>query len=196
MNREEDEIILTENEKAVLLSLARQAIIAAVGGTRDVDGVLSGREISEPALNEARGVFVTLKQNESLRGCIGTIHAEDALYRAVVESAISSAMRDPRFPPLTEEEIEETYIEISVLTPFRTVNELEEIEVGSHGLYVQKDHNAGLLLPQVATEWGWNRDEFLEQCCRKAGLNIDAWKEDDTEIMIFRAVVFRENIDA
>jgi len=196
MYREEDRIILTENEKAVLLSLARQSIMAAVGGIRDVDGVLSGREITEPALNEARGVFVTLKQKESLRGCIGTIQTEDTLYRAVVESAISSAVRDPRFHPLTGEEIEETSIEISVLSPFRTVNDVEEIVVGRHGLYIQKGLNTGLLLPQVATEWGWNRREFLEQCCRKAGLDIDAWKEEDTEIMIFRAVVFREDKDA
>jgi len=196
MIRGEDGITLTEKEKEELLSLARQGIIAAVKGIADVDKLVFGREIIAPALKQARGIFVTLKQKGTLRGCIGTIQTEEPLYRAVVEAAISSAVRDPRFLPLTEEEIDATTIEISVLSSLRVIEKVEEIVVGRHGLYIRKGLNAGLLLPQVASEWGWTRGEFLEQCCRKAGLNLDAWQEDDTEVMIFSAFVFGEGRNA
>ena len=97
---------------------------------------------------------------------------------------------------MAPDELDEIDLEISVLSPFRTVSDEEEIVVGVHGLYVRRGFNAGLLLPQVATEYGWDREEFLRQCCRKAGLERTAWREEDTEIMIFSALVFREDKDA
>jgi AmmeMemoRadiSam system protein A len=187
-----DRISLRPEERAELLSLARRGLVFAAGGGQDAESVLRGVTVDHEALNQTWGVFVTLKQGGSLRGCIGTIEAREPLFRAVVECAISSAVRDPRFPPVTGEEVEDISIEISVMSPLRSVWEPQEIVVGIHGLYVRRGMNAGLLLPQVATEYGWDRREFLEQCCRKAGLPSGAWQEEGTEIMIFSALVFGE----
>ncbi len=192
MNNGQEIIALGEREKAEILSLARQGVSAAARGIRDVDEVLGGRRAAYPLLEEPRGVFVTLKQGDTLRGCIGTLQAGEPLYRTVVSAAISAAVSDPRFRPLSEEELDGTDIEISILTPFHPVDDMEEIVVGEHGLYIQKGYRAGLLLPQVAAEYGWNRTEFLEQCCLKAGLDPDEWKSEDTTIMIFSAQVFGE----
>ncbi len=190
-----EEFSLSIEEKELLLSLAREGISAAVCGVREVDEVLAGRSLDNPRLNRKMGVFVTLKEEGALRGCIGVIHPEEPLYRTVIEAAISSAVRDPRFFPLTEEEIGSTTIEISVLSQFRRVYDEEDIHVGEHGLLLRNGLNAGLLLPQVATEYGWNREEFLEQCCRKAGMGPGCWRENGTEIMIFSAWVFGEKDD-
>jgi len=196
MNENKEIIALGKREEAELIALARQGVTAAVKGIRDVEEVLGGKSAENPLLNESRGVFVTLKQEGTLRGCIGTLQTEEPLYRAIVSAAISAAVRDPRFQPLSEEELEGTDIEISVLTPFVVVADIEEISAGEHGLYMQKGYQAGLLLPQVAVEYGWSRIEFLEQCCRKAGLEKDDWKDEDTKIMIFSAHVFEEGKDA
>lgn len=196
MNLQQDKIALTDGEKRELLTLARQAIASAAAGITSVETIVGGEYLPSASLEQSWGVFVTLKQGDALRGCIGSIKTEDPLYRAVVEAAISAAVRDPRFPPLTVGELEATDIEISVLSPFREVEDTEEIVVGTHGLYLRRGLQAGLLLPQVATEYGWEREEFLEQCCRKAGLERNAWRNGDTEIMIFSALVFGEERDA
>ncbi len=196
MNLQQDKIALTDGEKRELLTLARQAIASAAAGITSVETIVGGEYLPSASLERSWGVFVTLKQGDALRGCIGSIKTEDPLYRAVVEAAISAAVRDPRFPPLTVGELEATDIEISVLSPFREVEDTEEIVVGTHGLYLRRGLQAGLLLPQVATEYGWEREEFLEQCCRKAGLERNAWRNGDTEIMIFSALVFGEERDA
>jgi uncharacterized protein (TIGR00296 family) len=107
--------------------------------------------------------------------------------------AISAALNDPRFPPVSKEEIDELHIEISVLTPLKKIDDPEIIEIGKHGIYIRKDIFSGLLLPQVATEQGWNRKIFLEQTCRKAGLPPNAYKEPDTDIFIFQALIFNED---
>jgi AmmeMemoRadiSam system protein A len=196
MNNEQEIIALGEREEAELIAFARQGVSAAVKGIRDVEEALEGKSASCPLLNESRGIFVTLKQGGTLRGCIGTLQTEEPLYRAVVTASISAAARDPRFQPLSEEELEGTDIEISILSPFGELDDIEGIVVGEHGLYIQKGYHAGLLLPQVAVEYGWNRTEFLEQCCRKAGLETEDWKDEDTRIMIFSAHVFGEGKDA
>ncbi|MDP3012272.1 MAG: AmmeMemoRadiSam system protein A, partial [Candidatus Hydromicrobium sp.] len=128
----------------------------------------------------------------NLRGCIGNITAETPLWETIRNMAIESALRDPRFPSVSPWELENIDIEISVLSPLKRINNLEEIEVGKHGLFIKKGFYQGLLLPQVATDYKWNRIQFLEQTCCKAGLNKDCYKQVTTEIFIFSAIVFGE----
>jgi AmmeMemoRadiSam system protein A len=125
-----------------------------------------------------------------LRGCIGLIEAVKPLAETVQEMARSAAFGDPRFPPLTAQEFKDIDIEISVLTPFRQVKNVDEIQVGVHGLYLRNGSYRGLLLPQVATEHKWDRDTFLQQTCYKAGLPSLAWKDPKTEIYVFSADIF------
>lgn len=143
-----------------------------------------------PPLRTERGAFVTLHKHGQLRGCIGLIEAVKPLAETVQEMARAAAFRDPRFPPLTPEELPAIDIEISVLTPFRRITDVGEIEVGKHGLMIEKGYNRGLLLPQVATEYKWDRETFLRQTCLKAGLPPEAWKEPDCKIFIFSAEIF------
>jgi AmmeMemoRadiSam system protein A len=125
-----------------------------------------------------------------LRGCIGHIRADHPLHATIKDMAIAAAFEDPRFSPLSRKEFDKIDIEISVLTPFKRITDINAIEVGKHGIYIVKGFYSGLLLPQVATEYGWDRVAFLEHTCNKAGLPKDAWKEKDTEIYLFSADVF------
>jgi AmmeMemoRadiSam system protein A len=136
------------------------------------------------------GAFVTLKIKGELKGCIGYIRGMMPLDQTVQQMAIEAAFHDPRFMPLNKEEWKDTEIEISVLTPLKKVVSPEEIKVGIHGIYLENGSNSGLLLPQVATEHGWDRQTFLEYTCLKAGLKPDAWKLDDTTVYVFSADVF------
>ena len=147
-------------------------------------------EAASQKLKEPRGVFVTISKKGDLRGCIGQIIGRAPLAEAVSQMAEAAAKRDPRFSPLRPEELPDIDIEISVLTPLRKIDSTDEIEVGTHGIVIRKGMNMGLLLPQVATEYGWNRAEFLENTCQKAGLPKNAWKDKETEIYIFSADVF------
>ena len=160
--------------------------------------MLAGRapELNESdydaALRRPAGAFVTLTKGGNLRGCIGSIHAVEPLYRAVATSAISAAFRDPRFYPLQKEEMPQIELEISVMGPIERVTNIEEIEVGRDGLIVSRGRNAGLLLPQVAIDYGWDRQTFLDQTCIKAGLEPGAWRSEQTHIEKFAAEVFSE----
>jgi AmmeMemoRadiSam system protein B/AmmeMemoRadiSam system protein A len=176
---------LNSEEKALLLQLVREVIEARCRGEE-----LPEPRVNSHTLNELRGAFVTLHKDGKLRGCIGHIRGEKPLVRTVVEMAEAAAFHDPRFPPVTTAELEKLEYEISVLTPLRRITKVEEVEVGTHGIYMKRDSSSGLLLPQVATEWGWDRTTFLERTCTKAGLAKDAWKDKDTEIYIFSADVF------
>lgn len=142
------------------------------------------------ALREKRGAFVSLHKKGRLRGCIGQIQAAKPLHQVVEEMALAAAFEDPRFEPVSSRDLADLELEISVLTPLRRVERVEEIEVGKHGLYIKKGYYSGLLLPQVAVECNWERTTFLEETCRKAGLNRNAWKEKDAEIYIFSADIF------
>jgi len=179
---------LSESEKEYLLKLARQSIVNAVRGEQ-----APVPEMSTPVLAENRGAFVTIKKRGELRGCIGYIVAVKPLAETVCEMAQAAALRDPRFSPVSKDELDELELEISVLTPIQEVKDVNAIEVGKDGLIIKRGHFQGLLLPQVATEYGWDRETFLAQTCRKAGLPPDAWKQEDTEISSFRAEVFGEN---
>ncbi len=182
MNRE-----LNAHEKQVLLAIARQAII---------QGVRTGQEFIEPreekVLNQRNGCFVTIKQNGQLRGCIGNFQSELPLFKEVAQMAQASASKDPRFYPLKEQDLDNFTLEISVLSPLLKIEDIEEIEVGRHGIYIEKSFYRGVLLPQVATEHNWDRQTFLKQTCIKAGLPTDAWKAEDADIYVFSAQVFGE----
>jgi AmmeMemoRadiSam system protein A len=177
---------LTDHDKRILLQTAREAI-----GSR-----LSCRQPSYPAatpmLSEPCGAFVTLKEGDSLRGCIGHITAADPLIETIKQVARSSAFEDPRFPPVSPGEWGRIWVEISVLSPFVRIRDVHSIEVGVHGIMIRSGGRSGLLLPQVATEQGWDRETFLEHTCMKAGLQKDSWRSPDAWIEIFSAIVFHE----
>ncbi|MDD5712374.1 MAG: AmmeMemoRadiSam system protein A [Smithellaceae bacterium] len=177
---------LTDREKKTLLSIARKTIEKKLTGKGALPAVES------ELLNEKRGAFVTLKKKGALRGCIGYIEPVRALHRTIEEMALAAAFDDPRFPPLCAEELCDLELEISVLTPLVEIKDVSQIEVGKHGIYLRKGYCAGLLLPQVAKEYRWDRLTFLEQTCYKAGLPRGAWKEKDARIFIFSADVFCE----
>jgi hypothetical protein len=176
---------LNDEEKKTLHDIAHTVIWnKTLGKPVPEFHVKSGR------LTELRGAFVTITKRGMLRGCIGHIRAMLPLYKTIEEMAAAAAFDDPRFPPITKNELKDLEIEISVLTPFKQITDVKEIEVGKHGIYIEKGFYSGLLLPQVATEYKWDRDTFLEHTCRKAGLPPDAWKEKDTRISIFSADIF------
>ena len=175
---------LSAKNRQLLKDVARDAI-ETVLLNRDEKHI----DIPE-ALQEKAGAFVTLKKHGELRGCVGYTGAVMPLVETVKRVAVQAAFNDPRFSELDEEEWGDTDVEISVLTPMRKIAAVDEIEVGTHGLYVVQGGKAGLLLPQVATEYEWDAATFLEYTCLKAGLPRDAWKEKDTEIYIFSAEIF------
>ncbi len=176
---------LTEEERRELLAIARRAAASYVK-----DGKVPKERPASPKLAEPGAAFVTLTKGGRLRGCIGYTEAASPLYRTVQECAVAAATEDPRFPPVESAEVDALKIEISVLTPLIPVR-AEEIEVGVHGLMIRKGLRRGLLLPQVAAEYGWDRQAFLSQTCRKAGLPPDEW-EKGAELFSFTAEVFGE----
>jgi len=175
---------LTEEEKAELRGLAKNAIESVLLGKQAETANIPER------LKEKGGAFVTIKKKGDLRGCIGYIHAVLPIWETVKEAAIHAAFHDPRFDPVDRKEWKDIDMEISVLTPMKKIEDVAEIEVGIHGLYIEKGYNSGLLLPQVATEYNWDRMTFLEHTCFKAGLPKNAWKSKDTNIYIFSADIF------
>jgi AmmeMemoRadiSam system protein A len=175
----------SEKEKEFLHRLALEAIEQRLLGRP-----MPSREGETPRLSEKRGAFVTLKTRGQLRGCIGHTQAIKPLSQTVIDMAQAAAFQDPRFPPLSKKELPDLEIEISALTPFRRIQDIEEIIVGKHGLFIERGFNAGLLLPQVATEYHWDTITFLEHTCQKAGLPKDAWKDSRTNISIFSAEIF------
>lgn len=176
---------LNEGEKRMLHHIAKTVIENKVKGRPSPEF-----KIDSPILKENRGAFVSLHKKGQLRGCIGYIEGHGPLHKTIEEMAEAAAFRDPRFMPVTEKELPDLDIEISVLTPLKKITNMNEIEVGKHGIYIKKGWFSGLLLPQVATEYGWDRQTFLENTCQKAGLPSNAWKEKDTEIYIFSADIF------
>jgi AmmeMemoRadiSam system protein A len=182
------ESALSAETSAVLLQIARQAIIEQVR-----QGTYSCTARPEEELNRCCGCFVTITRNDQLRGCIGNFSTDRPLYREVAEMAVAAATKDPRFHPMESNELDDFRLEISVLTPLQKISDIGEIRVGNHGLYLEKGFQRGVLLPQVATEQGWDRTTFLRQTCRKAGLPADAWQSADTDIYIFSATILSED---
>lgn len=178
---------MKDEDKIYLLKLARESIKKKL---YDQKIILDEPESED--LKRKSGCFVTLKIGDDLRGCIGYIYGVTELYRAVSTMALEAAFNDPRFYPLTPDEFPLISIEISVLTPLEVVKNLKDIKVGVDGLLVKKGYRSGLLLPQVATEWGYNREQFLKQTCLKAGFYPECYNDEDTEIYKFQAEIFSE----
>jgi MEMO1 family protein len=185
----ENSFSFTVAEKKQLFAIARNSIQSRLNDDNK-KFVIDEKSIPEN-LKKPLGAFVTLKINGNLRGCIGRFISEEPLYSVVKESAISSAFEDPRFAPLTKSEYKNTDIEITVLGPLKKINNINEIVLGKHGIYIKKDNRSGTMLPQVATENGWTVEEFLGFTSRdKAGLGWDGWK--NAEIFIYEGVVLEE----
>ena len=179
---------LTDAEKSELLGLARKSVEHVV---RNGDAYEPPASTST-TLNQERGAFTTLHKNGDLRGCIGYTSAAKPLYITVRDTATLAAMRDPRFSQVTAAELPSLSYEISVLSPLRRVTDVQQIRIGEHGLLMKNGDSEGLLLPQVPTEQKWDRQTFLQQTCVKAGMRTDCWKDENTDIFMFTAVVFPE----
>ena len=177
---------LSIKDRKLLLELAREAITTAIRA-----GKVPVHEVTAAQLVGPQGCFVTIKKDGALRGCIGNFTSEKPLYQLVQEMAVSAATRDPRFYPMKEEDLNGFELEISVLSPLTKISDPEEVVVGTHGLYLEKNFSRGVLLPQVAVEQGWDREIFLCQTALKAGLKKDDWKEG-ADLYVFTAQVFGE----
>ena len=180
---------LSQEEKRVLINAARDSIKSLFG-----DDVIPEKDVSKhPVLGRTGpGAFVTLTINKQLRGCIGYITSRMTLYDTVCEAAKQAAASDPRFRPLSKNELNKICIEISILSPLSPISGYEDIKIGTHGLVLEEQFNRGLLLPQVATENNFDLPKFLTAICEKAGLNPYEWKERKINIKIFTATVFSE----
>ena len=180
--------MLNDQQRQRLLQVARQSVRAACCGEAEPD-----LRSDDPALTSIQGAFVTLHTADGdLRGCIGHIEGHLPLIETVFEMAVAAATQDPRFPQVRCAEVPSLQIEVSAMSPIREVRTVEEIEVGRHGLIISRGYQKGLLLPQVATEYNWDREEFLQHTCMKAGLPSSAWRDPGTKIECFEAEVFGE----
>ena len=185
------------NDRAALTPEARRALLGLARGTLEAHfrGGPPPRLASDRSdtFGQARGLFVTLRRGEELRGCIGTVAARGEITRIVSEYALRAAFEDPRFPPLAPEELPGLTIEISVLGAPREISGPQDVEIGRDGLIVEAGGRRGLLLPQVAPEWGFDAPTFVAEVCRKAGLPPDAWRAEGSRLWAFRAEVFAED---
>jgi len=184
--------MLTCVEGRTAVHLAKEALTNYIGMKKVIE-----LENLPPVFEEMRGVFVTLHEDGDLRGCIGYPMPILPLGRAIVDSAINASSRDPRFPRVRKEELGRIEVEVTILTPPEPYTEPKKklpelVQVGRDGLIVTRGPYTGLLLPQVAPEWGFNSMEFLAQTCVKAGLPADAWLDEDTEVQHFQAQIFAE----
>jgi AmmeMemoRadiSam system protein A len=177
-----------ENERKFLLEYARDAVEYSVNNKE-----VPRRPSIPEKLKKKRGVFVTLKMDGKMRGCIGEIFAQNPVIEAVRNCAVNSALKDERFKPVSEKELPELGYEISVLSPLQPLEDVSDLIIGKHGLLIVYGQLSGIILPQVAAEYGWNKTQFLEAVCRKAGLQIGAWKAPNALVFLYSAEVFGNN---
>jgi AmmeMemoRadiSam system protein A len=183
MSRSGNPSLLNDDQRQFLLQLARASMICAVSGSDPDDP-------DQVDLPHASGVFVTIKRRGQLRGCLGTLQVRQSLAIEVARCAVDSAREDPRFPPVTLAELPDLSLEISILGPLEVIRASPDaFTIGVHGLVAERGLRRGLLLPQVATEWGWTPEQFLAHTCIKAGLPRDAWQHGVT-FYRFAAEVF------
>ncbi|MGC8766081.1 MAG: AmmeMemoRadiSam system protein A [Brevinematia bacterium] len=183
--------MISKDQKKAILKLARLSIESIFNSSLKQELEKQKKIVEKIGIHG--GVFVTLTKNKELRGCIGYIYPIKPFPQLVVDAAISSATKDPRFDPLEKEEINQIEIEISILSEPKKIESISEIEVGKHGLIVRRGPFQGLLLPQVAIEHNWDKITFLQYTCIKAGLSPNDYKKEDTEIFVFTAEVFSES---
>jgi AmmeMemoRadiSam system protein A len=181
----------SEADRRLLLQLAREAIAAHVGRRPPHSAIRNSQSATTGVLGQPGGAFVTLHKHGDLRGCIGHIEPTEPLGMVVPRCAVAACSSDPRFPPITPAELGEIDVEISLLGPLEPIAGPQDVEIGRHGLVVERGWQRGLLLPQVATEWRWDAHAFLAQTCHKAGLPRDAWRHE-VHIWRFEAEVFGE----
>lgn len=186
--------MLTSEDGKVLVKLARKAIVSYLTDKK----IIEIPKNSNPQLMEYMGVFVTLNREKQLRGCIGYPEAVMPLLEAVIDAAICAATRDPRFNPVTSVELDKLDVEVSVLSKPVLIDVknpkeyIEKIKIGQDGLIIEKGPYRGLLLPQVAIEWGWDEEELLSNTCMKAGLPSNCWQSPDIKIYKFSSQIFKE----
>jgi AmmeMemoRadiSam system protein B/AmmeMemoRadiSam system protein A len=183
----QDTIAFTDQEQKELIRIARTTLNDYI-----TSGITPKFEALTPKLKEEYGVFVTLKKKGELRGCIGYVQGFKPLYEAVIDMAIAASSEDPRFPRVTKTELKDIDIEITVMTPLKQISSIDEISVGKHGIVIKQGGYSGLLLPQVATEQGWDKKTFLQHTCWKAGLPDNAWQDKNTQIYIFSGTIIEE----
>jgi AmmeMemoRadiSam system protein A len=188
MKRKGVSMNLTSEEKRTLLKIARSSIQSALDGKS-----FPQKEYKSESLSRPSGVFVTLRIGENLRGCIGYVEPLFPLAQATQEAAVKAAMEDPRFMPMTLAELASITIEISVLSPLTRMHNTTKIEIGKHGLMIDDGFRRGLLLPQVATEYGWDREQFLRHTASKAGLPSNAWTRNEVKLFTFTVDKFEES---
>jgi len=180
---------LADEERAELIDRARRSAAAALGVANGPEPLAPTGRIAEPG-----AAFVTWRREGRLRGCIGSVEPVRPLAIDVERNAVAALLHDPRFAPSTAKDFPRLTLEISVLWPRERIAAAADVEIGLHGLYVEKGIRRGLLLPQVAPEWGWQAEEFLEQVCVKAGLPGQAWRRPDVALYRFAAEVFAEPV--
>ena len=176
---------LTPNQRRSLIDLARQSVATALGIKTD------GADTPGESIEESCGAFVTIRKDGNLRGCIGSMSSDRMLSDLIPELARSSSFNDHRFRPVDQSEFADLEFEISLLTPMVKIDRLEEIKPGRDGLYIKSSRGTGVLLPQVAIEYGWSREEFLSHLCKKAGLPAKAYLDSDVALFRFCAVLCR-----
>ena len=190
MNNKTEKNMLNRDDQMIALQIARDSISSAFDNkSADYSEIIKNSDI----FNQKLGVFVTLKENDQLRGCIGNFEPGDNLADNIANMAREAAFDDPRFDPLPRDELSSVNIEISVLSPLNKITNPNLIEVGKHGVYIKQGRSSGVFLPQVAPEQGWDRIELLNNLCEnKAGLARDCWKDKTTSIYTFTAQIFSE----
>ena len=179
---------MNDTQKKTILKIARDSVEAIINNK-----LIASPKSEDPQLTAKCGCFVTLKNAEELRGCIGQFVSDRPLIELVAAMAKASAADDPRFfaEPITSDELDKLDIEISVLSPLRQVEDPLSLRLGVDGIYIKKGFSSGCFLPQVATETGWSKEQFLSYCCsHKAGLSEDAWQQSETEVYLFTAEIF------
>jgi len=183
-----EEVHIPPDSQKRLLTLARQTLERFVRG-EERDSV----QPEDPyLLDDGCGVFVSLHKGQELRGCIGTCYPLSPLYQELIEMTEAAAAHDHRVAPVQPDELSHVTIELSILSPLEVLEHPLDVEIGKHGLYVSYQSSRGVLLPQVATEYGWDKQTFLEQTCLKAGLSTNAWQQPTTQVCAFTALVFKE----
>ncbi|HOK00427.1 MAG TPA: AmmeMemoRadiSam system protein A [Candidatus Pacearchaeota archaeon] len=181
----DDKINFSEIEKKELLKIARDSVESFIK-----TGKIPNFEVNSEKLKEKRAAFVTILKNGNLRGCIGRIADDMPLFKVISKMAVAAAVEDYRFLPVNEDELKDLKYEISVLTPFKKINSIEEIEIGKHGVLAVTGNKTGLFLPQVATENNFDRETFLNELMMKIGLSSDYWKKNPIDFYVFEAEVF------